>query len=218
MAKASTTQAWLWHRRLSRFNFDTINLLSKKDIVNGLPKLKFVKDHLCLSCELGKAKRHNFKTNVPSSKGRPRTRMTMALDHENSGPTPQLQETSVHNSIELRIQDHINEPPSSTLVLKVVHSTNTSDLSLQELGLLFSPMYDKYFNRANQGGTYQFDRLEGWELVDKPFRKTVIGLKWLWKNKKDEDNTFIHNKAWLLAKGYRQEEGIKFKESFSPVA
>ncbi|GJX01099.1 retrovirus-related pol polyprotein from transposon TNT 1-94 [Tanacetum coccineum] len=56
MAKASPTQAWLWHRRLSHLNFDTINLLSKKDIVNSLPKLKYVKDQLCSSCELSKAK------------------------------------------------------------------------------------------------------------------------------------------------------------------
>ncbi|GKF22761.1 retrovirus-related pol polyprotein from transposon TNT 1-94, partial [Tanacetum coccineum] len=56
-AKATSSQAWLWHRRLSHLNFDTINLLSKNNIVNGLPKLKFVKDHLCSSCELGKAKR-----------------------------------------------------------------------------------------------------------------------------------------------------------------
>nr|GEX00337.1 retrovirus-related Pol polyprotein from transposon TNT 1-94 [Tanacetum cinerariifolium] len=39
MAKASSSQAWLWHRRLSHLNFETINLLSKNDIVVGLPKL-----------------------------------------------------------------------------------------------------------------------------------------------------------------------------------
>nr|GEV80268.1 hypothetical protein [Tanacetum cinerariifolium] len=55
MAKATLSQAWLWHRRLSHLNFDTINLLSKNDIVVGLLKLKFVKNHLCSSCELGKA-------------------------------------------------------------------------------------------------------------------------------------------------------------------
>ncbi|GJT22482.1 integrase, catalytic region, zinc finger, CCHC-type containing protein [Tanacetum coccineum] len=49
MAKATSSQAWLWHRRLSHLNFDTINLLSKNNIVNGLLKLKFVKDHLCSS-------------------------------------------------------------------------------------------------------------------------------------------------------------------------
>nr|GFC50293.1 retrovirus-related Pol polyprotein from transposon TNT 1-94 [Tanacetum cinerariifolium] len=71
MAKATSSQAWLWHRRLSHLNFDTINLLSKNDIVVGLPKLKFVKDHLCSYCELGKAKRKSFHTKLtPSSKKR----------------------------------------------------------------------------------------------------------------------------------------------------
>ncbi|GJT25997.1 retrovirus-related pol polyprotein from transposon TNT 1-94 [Tanacetum coccineum] len=71
MAKASSLQAWLWHHRLSHLNFDTINFLSKYDIVTGLPKLKFVKDHLCSSCELGKAKHKSFKTKTtPSSKRR----------------------------------------------------------------------------------------------------------------------------------------------------
>nr|GEZ54848.1 hypothetical protein [Tanacetum cinerariifolium] len=71
MAKATPTQAWLWHRRLSYLNFGYINLLSKKDIVVGLPKLKYVKDQLCSSCELSKAKRSSFKSKtIPSSKGR----------------------------------------------------------------------------------------------------------------------------------------------------
>nr|GFA19754.1 hypothetical protein [Tanacetum cinerariifolium] len=71
MAKASPTQAWLWHQRLSHLNFDNINLLSKKDVVIGLLKLKFIKDQLCSSCELSKAKRSSFKLKVvPSSKGR----------------------------------------------------------------------------------------------------------------------------------------------------
>nr|GEZ45763.1 retrovirus-related Pol polyprotein from transposon TNT 1-94 [Tanacetum cinerariifolium] len=71
MAKASSSQAWLWHRRLSHLNFNTINLLSKNDIVVGLLKLKFVKDHLCSSCELGKAKRNSFHTKLtPSLKRR----------------------------------------------------------------------------------------------------------------------------------------------------
>nr|GEZ63437.1 retrovirus-related Pol polyprotein from transposon TNT 1-94 [Tanacetum cinerariifolium] len=56
---------------LSHLNFNYINLLSKKDIVIGLPKLKYVKDQLCSSCELSKAKRSTFNSkDVPSSKGR----------------------------------------------------------------------------------------------------------------------------------------------------
>nr|GEZ60825.1 retrovirus-related Pol polyprotein from transposon TNT 1-94 [Tanacetum cinerariifolium] len=71
---------------------------------------------------------------------------------------------------------------------------------------------------AMQEELHQFDRLHGWELVDKPFDKSIIRLKWLWKNKKDEDQTVIRNKARLVAKGYAQEEGIDFEESFAPVA
>nr|GEV43033.1 hypothetical protein [Tanacetum cinerariifolium] len=71
MATALPTQAWLWHRRLSHLNFDYINLLSKKDVMIGLSKLKYVKDQICSSCEVSKAKRNLFKTKVvPSLKGR----------------------------------------------------------------------------------------------------------------------------------------------------
>nr|GEW68487.1 retrovirus-related Pol polyprotein from transposon TNT 1-94 [Tanacetum cinerariifolium] len=119
MDKALPTQAWLWHRILFHFNFEYINLLLRKDVVIGLPKLKYVKDRLCSSYE-------------------------------------------------------------------------------EEL--------------------HQFDRLQVWELFNKPFGKTVIRLKWLWKNKKNEDQTVIRNKTRLVAKGYAQEEGIDFEESFAPVA
>nr|GEU69730.1 hypothetical protein [Tanacetum cinerariifolium] len=67
MAKASSSQAWLWHCCLSHLNFDTINLLSKNDIVVGLPKLKFVKYYLCSSCELGKLSESPFTLNLPQA-------------------------------------------------------------------------------------------------------------------------------------------------------
>nr|GEZ42116.1 Gag-Pol polyprotein [Tanacetum cinerariifolium] len=70
---------------------------------------------------------------------------------------------------------------------------------------------------AMQEELHQFDRLQVWELVDKPFGKSIIRLKWLWKNKKDEDQTVICNKARLVAKGYAQEEGIDFEKSFAPM-
>ncbi|GJU99633.1 retrovirus-related pol polyprotein from transposon TNT 1-94 [Tanacetum coccineum] len=65
---------------------------------------------------------------------------------------------------------------------------------------------------------HQFDRLDVWELVDIPLCKNVINLKWLWKNKRDEENTVIRNKSRLVAKGYAQKEGIDFEESFALVA
>ncbi|GJR24850.1 retrovirus-related pol polyprotein from transposon TNT 1-94 [Tanacetum coccineum] len=79
-------------------------------------------------------------------------------------------------------------------------------------------MADSAWIEAMQEELHQFDILQIWELIDKPFGKTVIKLKWLWKNKNDEDQTVIRNKARLVAKGYAQEEGIDFEESFAPVA
>nr|GEW32874.1 Gag-Pol polyprotein [Tanacetum cinerariifolium] len=79
-------------------------------------------------------------------------------------------------------------------------------------------MADSAWIEAMQEELHQFDRLQVWELVDKPFGKSIIRLKWLWKNKKDENQTVIRNKARLVAKRYAQEEGIDFEESFAPIA
>ncbi|GKD79452.1 retrovirus-related pol polyprotein from transposon TNT 1-94 [Tanacetum coccineum] len=79
-------------------------------------------------------------------------------------------------------------------------------------------MADSAWIEAMQEELHQFDRLEVWELVDRPLCKNVINLKWLWKNKRDEENTIIRNKSRLVAKGYAQMEGIYFEESFAPVA
>nr|GEV15850.1 hypothetical protein [Tanacetum cinerariifolium] len=65
---------------------------------------------------------------------------------------------------------------------------------------------------------HQFDRLDVWELVDRPLCKKVINMKWLWKNKRDEENTVIRNKSHPVNKGYAQKVGVDFKESFAPVA
>nr|GEY04103.1 reverse transcriptase domain-containing protein [Tanacetum cinerariifolium] len=67
-------------------------------------------------------------------------------------------------------------------------------------------MADSAWIKKMQDELYQFDRLQVWELVDKIFGKLIIRLKWLWKNKKDKDQTVIRNKARLVAKGYAQEE------------
>ncbi|GKB35467.1 retrovirus-related pol polyprotein from transposon TNT 1-94 [Tanacetum coccineum] len=91
-------------------------------------------------------------------------------------------------------------------------------VSIAELNNIKKAMADHAWIEAMQEELHQFNRLKVWELVDKPFGKTVINLKWLWKNKKDEDNIVIRNKAHLVAKGYKQEERIDFEESFAPVA
>ncbi|KAI3718757.1 hypothetical protein L6452_19640 [Arctium lappa] len=71
---------------------------------------------------------------------------------------------------------------------------------------------------AMQEEINQFDALKVWRLVPRPKGKSVIGTKWIFKNKKDKDGIVVRNKARLVAKGYRQEEGIDYDETFAPVA
>ncbi|GJS91288.1 putative ribonuclease H-like domain-containing protein [Tanacetum coccineum] len=61
LSKASKSKSWLWHRRLNHLNFGTINDLARKDLVRGLPRLKFEKDHLCSACQLGKSKKFSHR-------------------------------------------------------------------------------------------------------------------------------------------------------------
>nr|GFA10284.1 retrovirus-related Pol polyprotein from transposon TNT 1-94 [Tanacetum cinerariifolium] len=61
LSKASKNKSWLWHWRLNHLNFDTINDLARKDLVRGLPRLKFEKGHFCSACQLGKSKKHTHK-------------------------------------------------------------------------------------------------------------------------------------------------------------
>jgi len=64
----------------------------------------------------------------------------------------------------------------------------------------------------------QFTRNEVWTLVPKTKHMNVIGTKWVFKNKLDEQGIIVRNKARLVAKGYNQEEGIDFGETYAPVA
>ncbi|GJZ57513.1 integrase, catalytic region, zinc finger, CCHC-type containing protein [Tanacetum coccineum] len=61
LSKASKNKSWLWHHRLIHLNFGTINDLARKDLLRGLPRLKFEKDHMCFACQLGKSKKYTHK-------------------------------------------------------------------------------------------------------------------------------------------------------------
>nr|GFB78271.1 retrovirus-related Pol polyprotein from transposon TNT 1-94 [Tanacetum cinerariifolium] len=71
LAKASSSQSWLWHQCLSHLNIATINNLVKNNLIQGLPKMKFQKDHLCSACEQGKFHRKHHKSKMAFASNKP---------------------------------------------------------------------------------------------------------------------------------------------------
>ena len=64
----------------------------------------------------------------------------------------------------------------------------------------------------------QFERNKVWHLVEKPIDRTIIGTKWVFRNKLDENGVILLNKSRLVVQGYNQIEGVDFEETFAPVA
>nr|GEY49305.1 integrase, catalytic region, zinc finger, CCHC-type, peptidase aspartic, catalytic [Tanacetum cinerariifolium] len=326
MAKATSSQAWLWHRRLSHLNFDTINLLSKKDIVRcyivrdgeNLDKMK-EKGDACIFVGYSTQSRaysvFNKRTRVivetidvnfdelpqmasdhVSSDPAPECQR-MALEHGSLSPSPQCQENvtqadktvTTSNELDLLFRPMFDEllngsskVVSNSSVVSTVDAPNQRQHHTTPLNnhTTPAPTYDEFINifctpvqdqgemssrhvdssnmhtfyqrypsehrwkkdhpleqvirnpsqsvrtrrkqesdgemcmfvltvsrtepknikeamadsawiESMQEEHYQFDRLEVWELVDRPLCTNVINLKWLWKNKRDEENTVI---------------------------
>ncbi|GJY88049.1 retrovirus-related pol polyprotein from transposon TNT 1-94 [Tanacetum coccineum] len=91
-------------------------------------------------------------------------------------------------------------------------------LSEMEPKKLIEALEEEGWIIAMQEELNQFERNKVWTLVPKPHGKTIIGTKWIWKNKMDENGIVIKNKARLVAQGYNQQEGIDYEETFAPVA
>nr|GEU78987.1 retrovirus-related Pol polyprotein from transposon TNT 1-94 [Tanacetum cinerariifolium] len=403
IAKATSFQAWLWHHRLSHQNFDTINLLSKNGIVVGLPKLKFVKDHLCSSLIVDDYFRYTWTYFLRSKDETPEVlidflrlvqrglhaqvrvvrtdkgtnflnqtlhayfasegilhQMSVSRTPEQNGVVkrrnrtlveaartmlsaakvpllfwaeaiatacftqnrslviPRNEKTPYHiindrkplvklfhifgslcyivrdgenldkmkekgdacifvgYSTQLRayrvvsksftvttanapnqrqqqhttpLNTHSTPDPTCQVPTQAPTVTTTENINQAEtiseyaqvrtrrqlkldgemcmFALTVSrtepknikeAMADSAWIESMQEELHQFDRLDVWELFDRPLCKNVINMKRLWKNKRDEENTVIRNKSHLVAKGYAQKEGVDFEESFAPVA
>ncbi|GKB67777.1 retrovirus-related pol polyprotein from transposon TNT 1-94 [Tanacetum coccineum] len=182
--------------------------------------------------------------------------MSMTSDYDNSVLAPQLQKAFDHNRSEPKIQDHNIRPSSSMLVPNIFPLVNNTDISLQELDLLFSPMYEEYFTASNQSPAFEpiipptnvnaeenntdqaaDAQFEAYEFIN-PF--ALPGPKAAESSSRNVDTSNLHTfyqrhrrassvrqtqslrtsrqTLWKDSKGYKQEEGIDFEESFAPVA
>nr|GFA05525.1 integrase, catalytic region, zinc finger, CCHC-type, peptidase aspartic, catalytic [Tanacetum cinerariifolium] len=419
LSKASKNKSWLWHQRLNHLNFGTINDLARKDLVRGLPRLKFEKDHLCSACQLGESKKHTHKPKTEKTNlevlnthhmdlcGLMRVQtingkkyiLVIVDDYSRFTWVKILRSKDETPEVIIKFIQQFPELPNRTVLLKdetvlssgcsnnadIFQSSNvsvgrscgycvvfgalcyptndsedlgklqpTTDIGIiissglvpnpvpvtpytppinKELEILFHLMFDEYLKpprversvlpaqavqapvnsagipssttidkdapsptsssgdisltkspyvshtlhhlnkrnmdhpldnvignpsrpvstkkqlatdalwclyssvlskiepknfksaitedcwfQAMQDEIHEFDRLQVWELVPQPDCVMIIALKWIYKVKLDEYGDVLKNKAQLVAKGYQQEEGIDFEESFAPVA
>jgi hypothetical protein len=97
-------------------------------------------------------------------------------------------------------------------------SANFALLSMSEPQNFVQASQDDHWVKAMNEELDQIEKNKTWDLVPRPNNKNVIGTKWVYRNKLNEDGQIVRNKARLVCKGYAQVEGVEFEETFSPVA
>ena len=98
------------------------------------------------------------------------------------------------------------------------YCANAAFLAQEEPKNIKEALEDENWISAMQEELNQFERCEVWELVKPPKDASIIGTKWVFKNKMDEFGTITRNKARLVAQGYNQQEGIDFDQTYAHVA
>nr|GEX68678.1 hypothetical protein [Tanacetum cinerariifolium] len=129
---------------------------------------------------------------------------------EESPKTPTCRDDPLHESL--------HEDSTSQELSWNMRQTHTPFESLVEPNNFKQAMTKPSWIDAMQEEIHEFKRLQVWELVLCPDKVLLIKLKWIYKVKTNEFSEVLKNKERLVAQGFRQEEGIDFKESFAPVA
>ncbi|KAI3751870.1 hypothetical protein L2E82_22961 [Cichorium intybus] len=91
-------------------------------------------------------------------------------------------------------------------------------LSMTEPKTIHSALKDPDWVKAMQEELAEFERNQVWDLVPTPPDVTVVGSRWVFRNKTDDQGIVCRNKARLVVKGYSQQEEIDYDETYAPVA
>jgi hypothetical protein len=101
---------------------------------------------------------------------------------------------------------------------QLLYQTKIALLSLVEpRSIKEACKYENWIKAMNEE-LDQIEKNQTWQLVPRPKNKNVIGTKWVYENKMNENGKVIRNKAKLICKGYDQVEGVDYGETFAPVA
>ncbi|GJV43233.1 retrovirus-related pol polyprotein from transposon TNT 1-94 [Tanacetum coccineum] len=210
----------LWHRRLCHANMCLIQSLASKELVRNLPR------------KIEESLNVTFDETPPPSKTSPL--VDDDLDEEEA--IRATEKKNLENVVEdetLEIDEIVNIKESRNHPLEnVIGNLNQRTLRSQAQNqsnffCFISTIEPKNVNEAlgdeswivaMQEELNQFIANDVWELVPQPKNMTIIGTKWVFRNKLDENGVVSRNKARLVAQGYNQQEGIDYDETYAPVA
>nr|GEX84412.1 integrase, catalytic region, zinc finger, CCHC-type, peptidase aspartic, catalytic [Tanacetum cinerariifolium] len=243
LSKASKTKSWLWHQRLSHLNFNTLNKLAKDGLARGIPRLKFQKDHNGVVERRNQTLVEATRTMLIFSKAplflwaeaintACYTQNRSLIRHRyNKTPYELMQHKKldlsflhVFGSLCYPINDHEDiskfDAKADIRIFVGYAPAKKAFKIYNRRTRIISETIHITFDELTTMASEQFSLEPGLHVMTPvtPNNMFLIKLKWIYKIKKDKSGGVLKNKARLVAQGFRQEEGINFEESFTPVA
>ncbi|GJS88009.1 retrovirus-related pol polyprotein from transposon TNT 1-94 [Tanacetum coccineum] len=209
-----------------------IQSLASKELVRNLPKLKF-DQHFCDACKIGKQAHVSHKAkNIVST-----TRCLELLHIDLFGPSAVQSYGGNHYTLVI-VDDYSREFDNEVQFGEfcnangITHNfsaprTPQSNGVVERKNRTLQEMKPKNVNEALMDDSWivamqeelnQFIANDVWELVPQPRNMTIIGTKWVFRNKLDENGIVSQNKARLVVQSYNQQEGINYDETYAPIA
>ncbi|GJV46471.1 integrase, catalytic region, zinc finger, CCHC-type containing protein [Tanacetum coccineum] len=232
MSKATLTKSWLWHRRLSHLNFGTINDLTRLDLVDGLPKFKYGKDHLCSACKRGKSKKasHPLKL-VPSDHSK------LELLHMDLCGPMRVASINGKKYILVIVDDYsrytwvyfLHSKDETPEIIKKFIAQAQLNYKAQKFAKIRTDMFVSYNPPSHEEIESSTTALEPSNVQNfhQNIKEAMADHSWI-ESMQDELNQFKRLQVWELVPRQKErndcsqmaleEQGIDFEESFAPVA
>ncbi|GJQ95460.1 retrovirus-related pol polyprotein from transposon TNT 1-94 [Tanacetum coccineum] len=208
----------LWHRRLGHANMRLIQSLASKELVRNLPKLKF-DQHFCDACKIGKQAHvsHKAKNIVSTTRclellhmdlfgpsavrsyGGNRYTLVIVDDYSRYTWTRFLKDkTEAFDQFEIFSKKIQNQLGCTIVSIRTDHGREfDNEVQFGEFCNANEPknvneaLGDESWIVAMQEELNQFIANDVWELVPQPKNMTIIGTKWVFRNKLDENDVFL---------------------------